>query len=220
MLSMDPQEVPIHSIAGETPVAGERLESDWLRRRFSEAPNWFPEDTEEHRFFSLSEQARPASVLVPIVMREQGATLLFTQRAAHLSDHPGQISFPGGRVDGQDDSLVDTALREAEEEVGLHRRHVEVMGALPNYFTGTGYKINPVVAMVHPPFGLHIDTGEVAEVFEIPLVFLMDGQHHQRRVFEFKNGTRRMFYTMPYDRFFIWGATAGIVRNLFHYLRA
>jgi 8-oxo-dGTP pyrophosphatase MutT (NUDIX family) len=163
----------------------------------------------------------PAAVLLPIVAREQGLTLLFTQRTAHLTDHAGQVSFPGGRVEAVDASAIETALRETQEEVGLDRRHVEVIGILPDYFTGTGYRGTPVVSIVHPPFDLCADPFEVAEIFEVPLSFLMDGGNHQRRTGDFPKGVgRRTFYAMPYDRFFIWGVTAGILRNLFHFLRA
>ena len=158
---------------------------------------------------------------MPMVVRETGLTLLFTQRTAHLTDHGGQISFPGGRAEASDLCAIDTALRETEEEVGLDRRHVEVLGVLPDYLTGTGYRVTPVVGLVHPPFGLRADPGEVAEIFEVPLSFLMDGANHQRRSAVFPSGHgRRSFYAMPYDRFFIWGATAGMLRNLFHFLRA
>jgi 8-oxo-dGTP pyrophosphatase MutT (NUDIX family) len=147
--------------------------------------------------------------------------LLFTQRTAHLTDHAGQVSFPGGRAEEVDSSPVETALRETEEEVGLARRHVDVLGVLPDYFTVTGYRVTPVVSLVQPPFDLHADPSEVAEIFEVPLAFLMDGRHHQRRTVTLPHGVgHRTFYAMQYDRFFIWGATAGMLRNLFHFLRA
>lgn len=162
----------------------------------------------------------PASVLMPIVVRDDGLTLLLTQRTAHLNDHAGQISLPGGRVDEADTSPVETALRETEEEVGLHRQHIDVLGTLPDYFTGTGFRVTPVVSLVQPPFDLRADPFEVAEIFEVPLAFLLDGANHQRRSIDLPGVGRRTFYAMPYDRFFIWGATAGMLRNLFHFLRA
>jgi 8-oxo-dGTP pyrophosphatase MutT (NUDIX family) len=166
------------------------------------------------------EPPTPAAVLVPIVMREERPTLLLTQRTAHLTDHAGQVSFPGGRTEEFDATAIDAALRETEEEIGLDRRHVEVLGTLPDYFTGTGYRVTPVVGLVWPPFDLQADPHEVAEIFEVPLAFLMDGANHQRRTVHVPEGVRRTFYAMPYDRFFIWGATAGMLRNLFHFLRA
>jgi 8-oxo-dGTP pyrophosphatase MutT (NUDIX family) len=217
----DPQAIPIESVAGETAVDRERLTADWLRARFAQTPEWIPEVTDENRARQMSAQHTSAAVLLPIVLRDANPTLLLTQRTAHLTDHPGQISFPGGRVEITDTSPIETALRETEEEVGLSRRHVEIIGTLPDYATITGYLVTPVVAIVHPPFDLRADPHEVAEIFEVPLSFLMDGMNHQRRTVDFPNELgRRSFYAMPYDRFFIWGATAGILRNLFHYLRA
>jgi 8-oxo-dGTP pyrophosphatase MutT (NUDIX family) len=220
-LIFDPEILPIQSIAGEPPVPAERLTADGLRKHFAEQPQWMPEVSDEHLMRKAATSPTPASVLMPLVQRENGLTLLLTQRTAHLNDHAGQISLPGGRVDEGDSSAVDTALRETEEEVGLHRRHIEVLGTLPDYFTGTGFQVTPVVSLVQPPFDLRADPFEVAEIFEVPLVFLMDGANHQRRTFELPNGMgTRTFYTMPYDRFFIWGATAGMLRNLYHFLRA
>ncbi len=220
-LTFDPQTIPVESIAGESALLPERLQPDWLRTRFTNPPQWQPELTDDQRLRQLSATPVAASVLIPIVLRAAAPTLLLTQRTAHLSDHGGQVSFPGGRTETSDMSPVETALRETEEEIGLSRRYVEVIGSLPDYFTGTGYRITPVVGIALPPFDLHADPREVAEIFEVPLAFLMDGRHHQRRSAEFPNGFGRgTFYAMPYDRFFIWGATAGILRNLFHFLRA
>ena len=151
-----------------------------------------------------------ASVLFPIVLHEQGPTVLLTQRTDQLRDHPGQISFPGGRVEPGDLSAVDTALREAYEEIGLSPRYVEVIGFLPEYLTATGYRITPVVAFLTPPFSLRADPSEVAEVFEVPLAFLMNPANHERHSREYQGRTRH-FFAMPYGRHFIWGATAGII---------
>lgn len=220
-LSFDPEFLPVESLAGEAAVAADQLTAAALRARFLQPPFWLPETMAEHLLRGAGAPVSPASVLLPLVMRETGMTMLFTLRTAHLSNHGGQISFPGGRAERMDVSAIDTALRETQEEVGLDRRHVEVLGVLPEYLTGTGYQVTPVVALVHPPFQLHADPGEVAEIFEVPLAFLMNGQHHQRRSAEFPNGRgRRSFYAIPYERFFIWGATAGMLRNLFHFLRA
>lgn len=220
-LSFDPEALPIESIAGELAVPQERLTGAALRDRFANPPSWVEEQFDERRLLNATGEPTPASVLIPLVLRENGPTLLLTQRTAHLNDHAGQVSLPGGRVDESDVSAIDTALRETEEEVGLHRRHIEILGSLPDYFTGTGFRVTPVVSLVQPPFDLRADPFEVAEIFEVPLAFLMDGRNHQRRAIELPNGSgRRTFYAMPYDRFFIWGATAGMLRNLFHFLRA
>ena len=221
MASFDPLILPIESIAGEARLGAERMQADWLRRRFAEPQPWVPELNDEQRVRQLAGTPRPAAVLMPIVMRPEGPTLLFTQRTADLKDHAGQISFPGGRTELSDVSPVDTALRETEEEIGLARRHVEVIGSLPEYFTGTGYRVTPVAGLIKPPFEVVPDPREVAEIFEVPLAFLMDGMNHQRRTVELPNDFgRRTFYTMPYQRFFIWGATAGMLRNLYHFLRS
>lgn len=219
-LIFDPEVLPVESIAGEPAVTLERLSDAWLRQRFAHPPQWIPEYFDEPLVLKLDKPPIAAAVLMPLVMRENGLTLLLTQRTAHLNDHAGQVSLPGGRVDGTDTSTIETALREAEEEVGLHRRQIEVLGTLPDYFTGTGFRVTPVVALVRPPVDFRADPFEVAEIFEVPLTFLMDGRHHQRRSIELSNGAgRRSFYSMPYDRYFIWGATAGMLRNLFHFLR-
>ncbi|WP_034293700.1 CoA pyrophosphatase [Herbaspirillum sp. RV1423] len=221
MANFDPLTLPIESIAGEARLDAERMHADWLRRRFAESRPWSPEINDEQRVRQVTGAPRPAAVLMPIIVRDEGPTLLFTQRTADLKDHAGQISFPGGRTELSDVSPVDTALRETEEEIGLARGHIEVIGSLPEYFTGTGYRVTPVAGLVRPPFEVVPDPREVAEIFEVPLAFLMDGMNHQRRTIELPNDLgRRTFYTMPYQRFFIWGATAGMLRNLFHFLRS
>ena len=164
---------------------------------------------------------RRAAVLVPIVQRPTGLTVLLTQRTEHLTNHAGQVSFPGGRAEEDDSSPIETALRETEEEIGLTRRHVEIIGVLPDHVTASAYIVTPVVGLVTPPFDLTAESNEVADIFEVPLTFLMDGMNHQRMSFDLPDGGgRRSFYAMPYERFFIWGATAGMLRNLFHLLRA
>lgn len=156
----------------------------------------------------------PASVLVPIVLRPDAPTVLLTQRTEHLRDHPGQISFPGGRAEPEDASPAHTALREAEEEIGLHAAHIEIAGYLPEYRTITGFSVTPVVAMVTPPFDLRLDTFEVAEAFEVPLAFLLDPANHQKHSLH-HSGKLRYYYAMPYGNYFIWGATAGMIMSLY-----
>lgn len=156
---------------------------------------------------------KPAAVLVPIVDRPGGATVLLTQRAAALRDHSAQIAFPGGRIDRDDAGPVDAALREAEEEIGLMRRHVTPLGFLDAYLTGTGYRIIPVVARIEAEFALTLNREEVDEAFETPLAFLLDPANHERHSRVFK-GSMRSYYAMPWGDRYIWGATAGIIRNL------
>ena len=138
----------------------------------------------------------PAAVLVPLVNRAEGLTAMFTQRTGHLLHHAGQISFPGGHIDPGDKTPEETALRETEEETGLDRRHVEIIGRLSQYLTRTRFSITPVVALVEPPFELNPDPDEVEEVFEVPLAFLLDPANHQRHSREFE-GRSRAFYAMP-----------------------
>ncbi|MBL8397446.1 MAG: CoA pyrophosphatase [Candidatus Accumulibacter sp.] len=164
-----------------------------------------------------SEELTAAAVLFPIVNRPLEPTVLLTQRTAHLKDHPGQISFPGGRCEDSDRSPIETALREAAEEIGLASRHVQIIGYLPEYRTGTGFRITPVVGLVTPPFDLHLDKFEVAEVFEVPLSFLLDPANHQRHSIHYR-GQLRNYHAMPYGNHYIWGATAGIIVSLYQLL--
>jgi 8-oxo-dGTP pyrophosphatase MutT (NUDIX family) len=154
-----------------------------------------------------------AAVLVPLVDHPSGLTVLLTQRTAHLADHGGQISFPGGRIEPTDEHPIAAALREAEEEVGLPASHVEVVGRLDTYVTGTGFEVIPVVAFVRVPYPLRPDPSEVAEVFEVPLDFLVDPANLQRGSREWR-GTTRFFFALPYETRYIWGATAGMLVNL------
>ena len=161
----------------------------------------------------------PAAVLVPLVERPNGITTMLTQRTNHLAHHPGQISFPGGHVDPGDGTPEETALRETEEEVGVHRRHIEIIGRLDEYRVRTGFSVTPVVGLLTPPFEVTPEAYEVAEVFEVPLDFLMNPDNHERHSRDYKGNTRK-FYAMPYDDYYIWGATAGMLVNLYDVLSA
>lgn len=154
-----------------------------------------------------------AAVLVPLVMRPEALTVLLTQRTAHLAAHAGQISFPGGSVEAVDRDSIDTALRETEEEVGLPRDYVEVIGRLDTYITGTGFEVTPVVGLVRAPYPAKPDPFEVAEIFEVPLDFVIDPLHHERHSRDVR-GRTRSFYVVPYQNRYIWGATAGMLVNL------
>ncbi len=223
-LSFDPQQLPVLGIDGHLPpVPAERLRPDALRRRFAAPPSWSPEVDVERRF--TNREPTCASVLVPLVQRGE-VTVLLTRRSDHLTDHPGQISFPGGRAEPEDADAIATALREAEEEIGLHARHVDVLGSLPHYTTGSGFVVTPVVALIEPPFSVQPDPFEVAEVFEVPLAFLMAPVHHRRHAVE-AGGALREFFSMPWQstaepqqRYFIWGATAAMLRNFYRFLSA
>ena len=162
---------------------------------------------------------RPAAVLVPLVRREPGITVLLTQRTDDMPSHAGQIAFPGGRKQADDVDAVATALRETEEEVGLARRFVEVIGPVDHYCTGTGYEITPIVGIVTPGFTTHADPREVADVFEVPLAHFLDEKNH-RIDSRMAQGRERRFYAMPYGERYIWGATAGMLKNLHFVLTA
>lgn len=163
------------------------------------------------------EELTPAAVLFPIVRRSREPTVLLTQRTAHLKDHPGQISFPGGRCELADGSPAHTALREADEEIGLSPAHIEIAGYLPEYLTSTGFRVTPVVALITPPFDLRLDAFEVEEAFEVPLSFLLDPANHQQHSLHYR-GKLRHYYAMPYGDYFIWGATAGMIMALYRAL--
>ena len=189
-----------------------------MRRRFS-AGETLPPVTEFDAGEADGVPLINAAVLVPVIVRQSGATVLLTQRTAHLRDHGGQVSFPGGRCEDVDASAEATALREAQEEVGLDPAQVEILGRLPEYRTGTGFSVTPVVALVTPPLNLKLDDFEVADVFEPPLDFLLDVRNHQRQSI-FARGAMREFWTMPWNGYYIWGATAGMLVSLQRFLSA
>ena len=225
-LSFNPQDMPVIGVDDHLPsIARPALAPSALRQRFLAPPQWAPETTVEPRF--IERTPTRASVLVPIVDRDE-PTVLLTQRSDHLSDHPGQIAFPGGRAEAYDVDATATALREAQEEIGLPASQVDVLGAMPLYTTGTGFLVTPIVAIVQPAFSMRADPFEVAEVFEVPLAFLMDPSHHRHHVIEV-GGVRREFLSIPWQgvdaqghprRYFVWGATAAMLRNLYRFLSA
>ena len=209
------------------------LQPEALKARFAQPPVWQPEVVREN--FTSDRLPAQAAVLVPIVMRGHQAaspTVLLTRRAAHMKTHSGQIAFPGGKVDPEDANMQATALREAEEDVGLAARHVQVIGELPVYITGTSFWVTPVIGLVSPDFELRLNADEVADVFEVPLSFLMNPANHRRHAFEWQ-GSQRQWFSMPYEErrtasngevqaveHFIWGATAGMLRNFYRFLAA
>ena len=221
LLNFDPRTIPVAGVDQHLPaVTAAQLQPDALRRRFLTPPDWAPEIRTEPRF--TERKLESASVLLSIVEREQ-PTVLLTQRTSHLSNHAGQIAFPGGKMDHTDADAIMTALREAEEEVGLSADFIQVLGTLPNYTTGSAFTVTPVVALVRPGFTLQPNTGEVADVFEVPLAFLMNPLNHRRHTYT-AEGLQRDWYSMPYQdaqtERYIWGATAGILRNFYRFLTA
>ncbi len=196
-----------------------RASESWLRQRIAVAATVTPITTGDGHLWRPAEELRPAAVLVPLVRRDAGLTVLLTQRTDHLYDHAGQISFPGGRAEAHDDSAAATALRETFEEIGLPHALVEVLGELPEYTTVTGYRVTPVVGLVSSPPALRLDAFEVAEAFEVPLAFFLDPGNHQRNTLQYQGRTRH-YYAMPYEQRYIWGATAGMLMNLYALLTA
>ena len=200
-----------------------RFDEDEFRRRAAAFLHVAPPDVSRRSDDDLNPQARliapgdipkPAAVLVPLVARAGQLQVILTLRTGHLSRHPGQVAFPGGRIDDSDESPVAAALRETEEETGIGRHFVEPLGYLDTYLTGTSYRVVPVVAMLREGFTVTPQPDEVAAVFEVPLAFLMNPEHHQRHSREWQ-GQERFFYAMPYGERYIWGATAGMIRNLY-----
>jgi 8-oxo-dGTP pyrophosphatase MutT (NUDIX family) len=239
-LAFDPRQVPWTLQPGHWPqIQKENLTAERLRAVFENPPAWSPELKREPQM-GLREPAA-AAVLVPIVMRGpqgQHPHVLLTQRTQNLSSHPGQIAFPGGKVDATDASNEQAALREAQEEVGILPEHVQVIGTLPSYITGTAFHITPVVGLVSSEMSITPNPFEVEDVFEVPLDFLMNPLNHRLHELE-REGVMRSWYSMPYmetlespsDRSsenksapskerFIWGATAGMIRNLYRFLLA
>ena len=203
------------------------LDPHQLQERLLSPPAWQREITDENRQVMAADiiakrqaagKVTRAAVLIPLLLQPNGLSVLLTQRTTHLRDHGGQISFPGGRMDPEDAGPNETALRESEEEIGLERERVEIIGQLPEYLTVSGYSVTPIIGLVKPQAEYVLDEFEVADIFEVPLSFLMDPANHQVRVWQSEQGSRR-FYSMPYEGRFIWGATAGMLRNLYHLLK-
>ncbi len=189
-----------------------------LQRRGDHAVD-YPGSKSRARAFAEGELvSRPAAVLVPLVKRDDGLHVILTRRTDHLSDHAGQISFPGGRQEEEDATLEETALRETEEEIGLSRRHINLIGRIDDYYTVTGYQVTPIIGLITPPFDLVPDDHEVAEVFEVPLTFILDPNNQKLQSVTFE-GTRRRYFAIPYREYYIWGATAGMLVNFSEVIR-
>ncbi len=217
----DPQQVPVFQVDTHLAVVpAKHLTPQALQARFANPPQWQPELVRERRF--MDRQPAQAAVLLGIVMRDE-PTVLLTQRPSHMSTHAGQIALAGGKCDETDADAVATALREAHEEVGLEAHHVQVLGTLPEYVTGSAFYVTPVVALIAPTMTLRLNTYEVSDAFEVPLAYLMNPAHHHWHRYEFE-GVMREWLSMPYhdgDQLrFVWGATAGMLRNFYRFLSA
>ena len=220
----DPQIQPIVPLSHELP----RLEPSSLQLEFICAAFLADFEWQVEPLFTQSFQVEhldipgttKAAVFFPLVQREDGLHVILTRRASHLYDHAGQISFPGGRIEADDADAIDAALRETEEEIGVSRRFVELIGCQPSFLTSTRFTMKPVIGLVKPGFTLTPATDEVAEVFEVPLAFLMDPRHHRLHRADLPGGGHRFYFSMPWGTYFIWGATAALIRNFYHYLAA
>jgi len=189
-----------------------KVTADWLRQRFAAGGSQVADDQPP-----AGSVLTAAAVLVPIILRQPALTVLLTTRTEHLRDHAGQVSFPGGRREPEDASLVATALRESREEVGLEPDQIEVLGTLAEYRTGTGFVVTPVVALVTPPLNLKLDDFEVEDVFEPPLDFLLNASNFRREQVEVR-GASREFWAVPWQQHYVWGATAGMLVSLRKFL--
>lgn len=217
--TFDPRDVPVQRIDRDLPKPpAAHLEPQALIARFASQHAWTPEVRKEARF--MDREPAHASVLIPLVQRERLQVLL-TLRPTHMSSHSGQIAFPGGKADPEDRDAIATALREAQEEVGLEADWVNVIGTLPIYTTGSAFIVTPVVALVQPGFALRPNADEVADVFEVPLDYLMDPANHRHHIVDWA-GEQRRWLSMPYmdgsTERFIWGATAGMLRNFYRFV--
>ncbi len=218
---IDPRLVPVTRVDSDMQAVDQAaLSPESLRARFAQPPQWQPEVLAEKKFMDRAPML--AAVLIPIVMRT-APTILLTQRTEHLSTHGGQIAFPGGKLDASDVDAAAAALRETFEEVGLAAEFVDILGQLPIYTTGTAFLVTPVVALVRPGFVLQPNAHEVTDVFEVPLHFLMNPANHRHHQLQWQ-GLQRQWLSMPYQdagtERFIWGATAGMLRNFYRFLMA
>lgn len=204
------------TLTADTPL---EIDADWLRRRLGGQSRAMPTLCGDEEARPEASSLTAAAVLMPIVVRPEQLTVLFTLRTAHLKAHSGQVSFPGGRVEPLDASPQATALRETHEEIGLASASVEVIGQLSDYHTRTGFRVTPVIGFVTTPFELRLDEREVQYVFEVPLSFLLDPANHQRHQREFQGRTVH-YYAIPYLQHYIWGATAGMLVNFYRRLAA
>ncbi len=222
-LGYSPEQQPVLALPPLPSLEPQYLQADFLQYALPLPLEWAIEPLFAHEFVHDFEQCpdlRQAAVCVPLVQRPQGIHVLLTRRAGHLVHHAGQISFPGGRVEKEDLSVIHTALRETHEEVGIEPEYIQPLSEEPIFMTNTSFAMRPVVGLVRPNFQLRIDPSEVAEVFEVPLAWLMDPAQHQLHRLHRPQQASRYYFSMRWQNYFIWGATAVVIRNLYHHLAA
>lgn len=219
----DPTVQPVVPVPPLPELAAATLQLPFIRRAFSLSVPWQVEPVFT-QFFDLDTTGRsditPAAVFIPLVERAEGLGVLFTRRSAHLYNHAGQICFPGGRIESTDADYVQAALRETWEEVGVEPRFVELLGSQPSFLTSTRYTMKPVIGVLRPGYTLTPDRSEVEEIFEVPLSSLLNPGLHRLHEIRPKDGPPRHFFSVSWGEYFVWGATAALIRNLYHYLAA
>lgn len=219
----DPTAQPVVPTPKSPPLANTTLQLPFIRKAFAQHIPWQVEPLFTH-YFDLDTSARvdikPAAVCIPLLERPEGLHVLFTRRSANLYSHAGQICFPGGRIEAGDADYADAALRETWEEVGIEPRFIELIGSQPSFLTSTLYTMKPVIGVVRPGYALKPDRSEVAEIFEVPIASLLDPDLHRLHEIRPEDGGPRYFYSVSWHGYFIWGATAALIRNLYHYLAA
>lgn len=219
----DPSKPPLIELPGLPALPPEALKTDFLQKAFTEAIHWQVEPLFKESFFpdflpgSVNVRAAVCIAITPSLTQPG---VLFTRRAAHLHNHGGQICFPGGRIEGSDATEIAAALRETHEEIGVQPHFVDYLGRHPIFVTSTRFAMRPVIGRLRPGFELRADESEVAEIFEVPLHILMDPANHQLHQVIFADGSHREYFSIPWGPYFIWGATAVLMRNVYHHLAA
>jgi len=219
----DPAAQPIVPMPREPELASSTLQLPFIRRAFAKDIPWEVEPLfMDHFDLDTSGQSEitPAAVLIPLIEREKELHVLLTRRSAHLYSHAGQICFPGGRIESTDAGYIEAALRETWEEVGVEPRYIELLGSQPSFLTSSGYTMKPIIGVLRPGYQLKADRSEVAEIFEVPLATLLSPNQHKLHQIRPQDGGPRKFFSITWQKYFIWGATAALIRNLYHYLAA